>query len=130
MRGSYPASLLNVDGSTRVPEIRHGGHLRSSSTSKAEKSPYNFNSVGAKEYKVPGRIRTHSGEGQVIVLFYNNSSVKNPDKGQSEGLSDVYTVKLVNKDHSRERQHMVFIGKWSVFEGCFVLFHQGRVIEG
>ena len=38
------------------------------------------------------------------------------------------TVKPVNKGHQRERQHMVFIDKWSLFGGYFVLFYQGRVV--
>ena len=29
----------------------------------------------------------------------------------------------------KERQHMVFIDKWFLFGGFFVLFYQGRVIE-
>ena len=43
MWGSYPASLLNVSGSTQVSEIMHS----SSSTSKAGKAPDNLFSVGA-----------------------------------------------------------------------------------
>ena len=35
----------------------------------------------------------------------------------------------MNKGHPRERQKMVFIDKWSLFGGYFVLFYQGRVIE-
>ena len=31
-----------------------------------------------------------------------------------------YTVKPVNKGHSREREHMVFTDKWSLFGGHFV----------
>ena len=41
----------------------------------------------------------------------------------------VNTVKSVNKGHPRERQNMVFIDKWSLFRGNFVLFYQGRIIE-
>ena len=44
-------------------------------------------------------------------------------------MSQVYTVKPVNKGQPRERQHMVFIDKWSLFGGYFVLFYQGRVID-
>ena len=44
-------------------------------------------------------------------------------------LKDQYTVKPVNKGHPRERQHMAFIDKWSLFGCYFVLFYQGRVIE-
>ena len=40
-----------------------------------------------------------------------------------------YTVKPVNKGHQRNRQNMVFIDKWSLFGGYFVLFYQGMVIE-
>ena len=40
-----------------------------------------------------------------------------------------YTVKPVNKGHPREKQNMVFIDKWSLFGGYFVLFYQGSVIE-
>ena len=29
----------------------------------------------------------------------------------------------------REKQNMVFIDKWSVFGGFFILFYQGRVVE-
>ena len=45
--------------------------------------------------------------------------------------SNQNTVKPVNKGHPRERQHMVFIDKWSLFGGYwyFVLFYQGRVTE-
>ena len=32
------------------------------------------------------------------------------------------TVKPVDKGHPRERQQTVFIDKWSLFEGYFVLF--------
>ena len=39
------------------------------------------------------------------------------------------TVKPVNKGHPREIQNVVFIEKWSLFGGCFVLFYQGRIIE-
>ena len=39
------------------------------------------------------------------------------------------TVKPVNKGHSRKKLHMVFIDKWALFGGYFVLFDQGRVIE-
>ena len=39
------------------------------------------------------------------------------------------TAKPVNKGHSRERQDMVFIDKWPLFGGYFVLFYQRRVIE-
>ena len=35
----------------------------------------------------------------------------------------------MNKGHPRERQHMVFIDKWSLFGGYFVLSYQDRVIE-
>ena len=35
----------------------------------------------------------------------------------------------MNKGHPRERQNMVFIDKWSLFGGNFVLFYQGRVTE-
>ena len=45
------------------------------------------------------------------------------------GYGKQYTVKLVNKGHPRERQHMVFIDKWSLFGGYFVLFCQESVIE-
>ena len=41
----------------------------------------------------------------------------------------VCTVKPVNKCHSREREHVVFIDKWSLFGGYFVLSNQGRVNE-
>ena len=41
----------------------------------------------------------------------------------------IITVKPVNKGHPWERQNMVFIDKWSLFEGYFVFFYQGRVIE-
>ena len=37
----------------------------------------------------------------------------------------LYTVKPVNKGHPRERQDMVFIDKWSLFGGFFVLFNEG-----
>ena len=37
----------------------------------------------------------------------------------------VDTVKPVNKGHQRERQDTVFIDKWSLFGGYFVLFYQG-----
>ena len=40
-----------------------------------------------------------------------------------------YTVKPVNKSHPREKQDMVFIDKWSLFGGNFVLFKQERLIE-
>ena len=40
-----------------------------------------------------------------------------------------YTVKPVNKGHPRERHHMVFIDKWSLFGGYIVLFNQGYVTE-
>ena len=33
-----------------------------------------------------------------------------------------YTVKPVNKGHPRERQHMVFIDKWSLFGGNLFYF--------
>ena len=36
------------------------------------------------------------------------------------------TVEPVNKGHPRERQNMVFIDKWSLFGGFFVIFYQGR----
>ena len=39
------------------------------------------------------------------------------------------TVEPVNKRHLREIQSMVFIDKWFLFGGFFVLFYQGRVIE-
>ena len=39
------------------------------------------------------------------------------------------TVKPVNKGHPRERQHMVFIDKWSLFGGYIILFNQGMVTE-
>ena len=39
------------------------------------------------------------------------------------------TVKPVNKDHPKERKKMVYIDKWSLFGGYYVLFYQGRVIE-
>ena len=35
----------------------------------------------------------------------------------------------MNKGHPRERQHMVFIDMWSLFEGYIVLFNQGSVAE-
>ena len=35
----------------------------------------------------------------------------------------------MNKGHPRERQNKVFIDKWSLFKGYFVLFNQERVIE-
>ena len=41
----------------------------------------------------------------------------------------VCTVKPVDKGHPRERQHMIFLDKWTLFGGCFVLFYQGTVIE-
>ena len=41
----------------------------------------------------------------------------------------INTVKPVNKGHPRERHNIVFIDKWSLFEGFFVLFYQGRLIE-
>ena len=41
----------------------------------------------------------------------------------------LYTVKSVNNGHQKERQHMVFIDKWSLFGGYFVLFNQGSVTE-
>ena len=44
-------------------------------------------------------------------------------------VSVVTTVKPVNKGHLRERQNMVFIDKWPLFAGYFILFCQGRVIE-
>ena len=51
MWGSYPASLGNVSGPTQVPTYAWNnawmGHLKSSSTSKVRKSPYNVYSVGA-----------------------------------------------------------------------------------
>ena len=40
-----------------------------------------------------------------------------------------YTVKPVNKGHPREEKNMVFINKWSLFGGYFVLFYQVTVIE-
>ena len=40
-----------------------------------------------------------------------------------------YTVKPVNKGHRRERQHMVFVDKCSLFGGNILLFKQGRVTE-
>ena len=39
------------------------------------------------------------------------------------------TVKPVHKGHPREKQNMVFIDKWSLFGGYFVLFYQGSVTE-
>ena len=39
------------------------------------------------------------------------------------------TVKPVNKGHTKERENMVFIDKWSLFGGYFVLIYQGIVIE-
>ena len=39
------------------------------------------------------------------------------------------TVKPGNKGHPRERHHMVFVDKWSLFGGYLVLFYHGRVIE-
>ena len=38
-------------------------------------------------------------------------------------------VKPVNKGQPMGRQHMVFINKWYLFGGYFVLFYQGKVIE-
>ena len=35
-------------------------------------------------------------------------------------------VEPVNKGHPREKQHMVFIDKWSLFEGFIELFNQER----
>ena len=35
----------------------------------------------------------------------------------------------MDKGHPKERQNMVFIDKWSLFGGNFVLFYQQRVIE-
>ena len=40
---------------------------------------------------------------------------------------NVGTVKPVDKGHPRERQNMVFIDKWSLFEGYFLLFYQVSV---
>ena len=41
--------------------------------------------------------------------------------------ASLYTVKPVNKGHQRERQNIVFIDKWSLFGGNFVLLYQERV---
>ena len=38
-------------------------------------------------------------------------------------------VKPMNKGHPRERQLVVFIDKWSLFGGYFVIFYQGVVNE-
>ena len=35
----------------------------------------------------------------------------------------------MNKGHQREKQNVVFIDKWSLFVGYFVLFYQIRIIE-
>ena len=43
--------------------------------------------------------------------------------------SGTYTVKPVNKGHSRERQNMVFIDKWSLFGGYNCLFYKRVVID-
>ena len=40
-----------------------------------------------------------------------------------------YTVKPVHKGHPREIQNMVFIDKWSLFGGNYVLFYHGGVID-
>ena len=41
----------------------------------------------------------------------------------------IHTVKPVDKGHPKEKQNMVFINKWSLFRGYFVVFYQVRVIE-
>jgi hypothetical protein len=40
-----------------------------------------------------------------------------------------YTVKSVNKGHSKETQNMVFIYKWSLFGGYNGHINQCRVVE-
>ena len=40
-----------------------------------------------------------------------------------------YTVKPVNKGHPRKRLNIIFIDKWSLFGGNFVLFYQGMVLK-
>ena len=40
-----------------------------------------------------------------------------------------YTIKPVNKGHPWERQYMVFLDKWFLFGGYFVLFYQGTFTE-
>ena len=47
----------------------------------------------------------------------------------SKIFSQKYIVKPVNKGHPRERQHMVFIDKWSLFGVYFDLCYEERVIE-
>ena len=35
----------------------------------------------------------------------------------------------MNKNHLSERQDMVLVDKWSLFEGYIALFYQGRVVQ-
>ena len=41
----------------------------------------------------------------------------------------IHIVKSVNKVHPRERQHMVFIHKRSLFRGFFALFYQESMLK-
>ena len=72
MWGSYSASLWNIGGSTQVPPCASDIHSQAPEVClhqwKLNKLPH------MKDFKVSGKIWTHSGEGQVIWSQYHNHS--------------------------------------------------------